>query len=171
MSNFTESIVELASLDWLQELGWHILAGPDIAPESPNAERDTFSQVVLSRRLRDALARLNPELPPEALEDAYRKVTRHAHPSLIANNRAFHNMLVNGVDVEYAGQDRIVGDRARLLDFEHVENNDWLAVNQFTIVENRHNRRPDLLLFVNGLPLGVIELKSRRRRRDHLERV
>ncbi|MCC7163590.1 MAG: type I restriction endonuclease subunit R [Anaerolineae bacterium] len=157
---FTESVVEQASLDWLHELDWNIAAGPETAPETLYAEREDFSQVVLERRLRDALARLNPHLPPEALQDAFNKLTRPAHPSLLANNRALHLMLVNGVTVEYAGDGRIVGDTARVLDFDHAVNNDWLAVNQFTIVENHHNRRPDIVLFVNGLPLAVIELKN-----------
>ena len=160
MPTFTESVVEDAALDWLHQLGYTILHGPAIAPGELACERDNYSQVVLPRRLRDALTRLNPQLPADALDDAYRKVTRPAHPSLIANNRAFHHALVNGVSVEYAGDGRIVHDQAWLVDFQNPANNDWVAVNQFTIIENGQNRRPDLLLFVNGLPLGIIELKN-----------
>ena len=157
---FTESVVEDAALAWLRELGYTIWHGPDIAPGELAAERDDYTQVVLPRRLRDALARLNPTLPADALEDAYRQVTRPAHPALIANNRAFYCLLVEGVSVEYARDGRIVHAQARLVDFENPQNNDWLAVNQFTVIENRFNRRPDIVLFVNGLPLGVIELKN-----------
>jgi len=158
--HFSESVVEDAALDWLHKLGYTILHGPDIAPSELAAEREDYAQVILPRRLRDAVTRLNPTLPPDALEDAYRKVTRPAHPALIANNRALHRMLVEGVSVEYASEGRIVHEQARLVDVEQPENNDWLAVNQFTIVENHFNRRPDVILFVNGLSLGVIELKN-----------
>jgi type I restriction enzyme R subunit len=160
VSHFTESVVEDAALAWLRELGYTIRHGPDIAPGELAAERDDYTQVVLPRRLRDALARLNPTLPADALEDAYRQVMRPAHPALIANNRAFYRLLVEGVSVEYARDSRIVHAQAQLVDFENPQNNDWLAVNQFTVIENRFNRRPDIVLFVNGLPLGVIELKN-----------
>jgi type I restriction enzyme R subunit len=160
LTQFTESVVEDAALDWLRELGYTLRHGPDIAPGELAAERDDYTQVVLPRRLRDALARLNPTLPADALEDAYRQVTRPAHPALIANNRAFYRLLVEGVSVEYARDGRIVHAQARLVDFENPQNNDWLAVNQFTVIENRFNRRPDIVLVVNGLPLGVIELKN-----------
>ena len=158
--NFAESVVEQAALAWLESLNWRVVSGPDIAPDELDAEREDYAQVILPRRLRDALTRLNPTLPADALEDAYRKVTRPAHPALIANNRALHRMLVEGVSVEYASDGRIVHEQARLVDFEQIENNDWLAVNQFTIIENQFNRRPDVVVFVNGLPLGVIELKN-----------
>jgi type I restriction enzyme R subunit len=160
MTGFTESIVEQAALAWLESCNWRVVAGPDIAPGELAAERDDYAQAVLSRRLRDALTRLNPTLPPDALEEAYRKITRPAHPALIANNRALHRMLVEGVNVEFTQDGRIVHEQARLIDFENADNNDWLAVNQFTITENHITRRPDIVLFVNGLPLGVIELKN-----------
>jgi type I restriction enzyme R subunit len=155
-----ESVVEDAALDWLHQLGYAILHGPDIAPGELGCERDDYGQVLLPRRLQDALTRLNPTLPANAIEDAYRKVMRPQHPSLVGNNRAFHRMLVDGVSVEYTGDGRLIHDQARLVDSENPENNDWLAVNQLTIVENGYNRRPDIVLFVNGLPLGVIELKN-----------
>ncbi len=160
MSRFTESTVEQAALDWLRDLGYSIAFGGDIAPGEPAAERDQYSEVILAARLRAALERLNPDVPPEALDDAFRRITRPASPSLVGNNRSFHRMLVDGIEVEYRRDDRIVGDRVRLIDFENPENNDWLAVNQFTVVENQHNRRPDIVIFINGLPLAVIELKN-----------
>ena len=104
---------------------------------------------------------LNPELPSEALDDAFRKVIALDNPSLVATNRAFHRMLVDGVEVEYRRPDgSIAGDRARLVEFDDLDANDWLAVNQFTVVESPHNRRPDIVVFVNGLPLAVVELKN-----------
>ena len=135
--------------------------GPDIAPDTPAAERADYGTVVLTNRLRFALARLNPELPDEALEDALRRLTRPAGATLEARNRDFHRMLVAAVPLEYVDPDgRVRGDQVRVLDFEEPDRNDWLAANQFTVVENRHERRPDIVLFVNGLPLAVIELKN-----------
>ena len=160
-SVFTESVVEEAALAWLEGLGYDVLHGPDIAPGQQKAERDVFGQVVLEERLRLALIRLNPTLPTEALDDAYRKLTRVDGPTLVARNRALHRILVDGVTVEYRRNvGSIAGAQARVLDFDDPDNNDWLAVNQFTVVENKANRRPDVVLFVNGLPLGVIELKN-----------
>ena len=135
--------------------------GPDIAPDAAAAERDDYGEAVLERRLRDALAALNPGAPGEAVDDAQRKLMRPEGPTLEARNRAFHRMLVNGVEVEYReGEGRVRGDVVRVLDFETPDRNDWLAVNQFTVSENRNTRRPDIVLFVNGLPLGIIELKN-----------
>ena len=161
MSRVTESVVEDAALGWLNGLGWSVAHGPDIAPDTLAAERADYGQVVLERRVRDALVQLNPTLPAEALEDAFRKLNRPEGTTLETRNRAFHRMLVEGVTVEYrVDQGAIRGAQARVIDFDVPANNDWLAVNQFTVVENNHERRPDIVLFVNGLPLGVIELKN-----------
>jgi type I restriction enzyme R subunit len=161
MSGVTESIVEQAALAWLESLGWSVKHGQDIAPDTLFAERRDYGQVILEQRLRDALVRLNPDLPAEALDDAFRRITRPEGPSLEARNRAFHRMLVDGVTVEYRRTDgSIAGAQAFVLDFDEPDNNDWLAVNQFTVAENKHTRRPDIVLFVNGLPLVVIELKN-----------
>ena len=161
MTTLTEADVEQAALEWLSGLGWQVLHGPDIAPDMAAAERDDYGQVVLDSRLRDALAELNSSLPATALDDAYRKLTRPEGSTLEARNRAFHRMLVDGVEVEYRdGDGRVRGDQIRVIDFENSDNNDWLAVNQFTVTENKNNRRPDVVLFVNGLPLGLIELKN-----------
>ncbi|GIW19420.1 MAG: DEAD/DEAH box helicase [Tepidiforma sp.] len=158
---FTESVVEQAALAWLEAIGWQIVRGPDIAPGASAAERASYEEVLLAPRLRDALARLNPTLPAEALEDAFRKLTRPEGADLLQRNRALHRMLVDGVTVEYRTADGAVrGGQARVIDFDDPANNDWLAVNQFTVVENKHERRPDVVLFVNGLPLVVIELKN-----------
>ena len=156
-----ESVVEQAALAWLEGLDWRIAHGPDIAPDTLGTEREDYSKVVLAHRLRDGLARLNPNLPEAALEDAFRQVMRPEGSTLESRNRAFHRMLVEGVTVEYrAGDGAIRGAQASVIDFETPANNDWLAVNQFTVVENKHERRPDVVLLVNGLPLGVIELKN-----------
>ncbi len=161
MSGFTESVVEQAALAWFKSARWSVKNGVEIAPGEPAAERDDYSQVVLARRLRDALARLNPTLPAEALEDAFRKLTRPEGPELIARTRALHRLLVDGVTVEYRAADGdIRGAQARVIVFDDVDANDWLAVNQFSVVENKHSRRPDVVLFVNGLPLAVLELKN-----------
>jgi type I restriction enzyme R subunit len=156
-----ESDVEEAALGWLDSLGYTPIFGPSIAPEEPAAERSNYQEAFLERRLRDALVNLNPNIPADALEQAFRKITRPESPSLIANNRAFHKMLVDGVEVEYQRFDgSIAGDRAKLIDFDDIDANDWLVVNQFTVLEEQHNRRPDAVIFVNGLPLAVLELKN-----------
>lgn len=161
MTSFNESNVEKAALDWLAGLGYAVLSGLDIAPGQVLAERETYSQVILERRLRQALQRLNPSIPHDALEDAFRKLTTPDSPSLVGNNHAFHRYLVDGVPVQYRRPDSsVAGDAARLLDFGHPTANDFVAVNQFTVVEDRCERRPDIVLFVNGLPLAVIELKN-----------
>ena len=161
MTAITEADIEQAALEWLSAVGWQVEHGPDIAPDTPKAERTDYGQVVLERRQRGALAKLNPGLPADALEDAHRKLTRPEGSTLESRNRAFHRMLVNGVEVEYreAG-DRMHGGQVQVIDFDETTNNDWLAVNQFTVSENRNTRRPDIVLFVNGLPLCVIELKN-----------
>ena len=161
MTGITEAVAEEAALDWLRDLGWQTAYGPDIGPDSPGAERDDHGQVVLEHRLRSALALLNPDLPADAIESAYRKLTRPEGSTLAARNRAFHRMLVWGVEVEYrTAEGAIRGAQAQVVDFERPTANDWLAVNQFTVTENKHTHRPDVVLFVNGLPLGVIELKN-----------
>ena len=156
-----EAIVEEATLSWLAELGYAIGAGPEIAPGEAAAERTSFADVILVGRLQDAIQRLNPKIPRDAQEEALRKVVRLDTASLIGNNRAFHRMLRDGVEVEYSRPDgSIAGDRVRLVDFARLAANDWFAVNQFTVVESQHNRRPDVVVFVNGLPLALIELKN-----------
>ena len=161
MTTITEADVEQVALEWLAGLGWGVAHGPDIAPGTPGAEREDFGEVVLEYRLRDALAALNPSVPVSALDDAYRKLIRPEGSTLATRNRAFHRMLVNGVTVEYRDvEGRVRGDQVQVIDFDDFSNNDWLAVNQFSVTENKNNRRPDVVLFVNGLPLGIIELKN-----------
>ncbi|MGB7910671.1 MAG: type I restriction endonuclease subunit R [Desulfobaccales bacterium] len=161
LNSFTESVVEQAALAWLESLGYTILSGLEIAPGESQAERANYGQVVLERRLRQALQRLNQRVPVDALEEAFRKLTLQDLPSLIANNHVLHRYLVEGVPVEYQRPDgSIGGDLVNVLDYDNPENNEFLAVNQFTVVEDRHERRADVVLFVNGLPLAVMELKN-----------
>ena len=157
----SESVVEQAALAWLESCGWNVAHGPKIAPDTPGAERADYGAVVLERRLRDALARLNPDLPAEALDDAFGKLTRPEGATVEARNRALHRMVVDGVTVEHrTGDSHIQGAQMCVVDFDAPSGNDWLAVNQVTMVENKHERRLDIVLFLNGLPLGLIELKS-----------
>ena len=155
-----ESDIEEASLAWFANLGYTVLHGPDIAPDTPDAERSSYKEVILEGRLRDAVTRLNSEIPADAQEEAIRKVLHPDSSALVQNNRAFHQMLADGIEVEYRQPDGTIrSGQVRLVDFDTPENNDWLAVNQFTVIETSE-RRPDIVLFINGLPLAVIELKN-----------
>ena len=160
VTGLNEADVEAAAVGWLAGLGWNVAHGTEVNPDAAPAERTDYSAVALAATLREALARLNPELPGETLSNAVRRLTHPEGATLEARNRAFHRMVVDGVTVEYRDDGRIRGAQARVIDFDDPANNDWLAVNQFTVVENKIERRPDVVLFVNGLPLGVIELKN-----------
>lgn len=158
---FAESDIEEAALEWLAELGYAIITGPDIAPDSKTPERTSYGDVTLSERLRAAVDRLNPALPVEARTDALRRIEQVEYPGLIEENRRLHRFMIEGVPVEFYGEDGVLkGDHVRLIDFDDPDANDWLAVNQLTVIENKVNRRPDIVLFVNGLPLVVVELKN-----------
>ena len=160
LNTVNELDIEKTALDWLAGMGYSVLHGPDIAPGTSDAERSRYEEVALTQRLRDAVARLNPNIPAESQEEAVQKVLSPNSPSLVQNNRTFHLMLVDGIEVEYREPDGTIrGDRVQLLVFDSPENNDWLAVNQFA-VKGESARRPDIVVFVNGLPLSVIELKN-----------
>ncbi|RMH20038.1 MAG: type I restriction endonuclease subunit R, partial [Gammaproteobacteria bacterium] len=163
MSGINESTLENTVLTWLENLGYDIEHGPDIAFDGVKPERDpsaNYTDVVLIDRLRESLERINPEIPCEAIDEAIRKITRPESPSLIENNQAFHRMLTDGVDVSWMADGGERHDKVWLLNVENSDDNDWLAVNQFTVVENKRERRPDVVLFINGLPLAVVELKN-----------
>jgi type I restriction enzyme R subunit len=160
MNFIAEQDIEDASLEILQELGYKIIYGPEIAPNGNNPERKNWDDIILIDRLRAAIDKLNPDIPEEGKEDAIKKVLRSTSHKLFQNNKIFHKYLTNGVEVEYRHNGRIKGDIVQLFNFEKPKNNEFLAINQFIIIENRKNRRPDILLFINGIPLVIIELKS-----------
>src|SRR3989304_9977345 len=144
-----ESDVEGVTLEILSELGHKILNGPDIAPDGIAPERQSYSDVVLVERLRVAVDRFNQSIPNEAREEAIKKVLRTESQQLIINNKSFHKKLVEGVDIEYRKKDgSIANDKVWLFDFKNPQNNEFLAVNQFTVLENKNNRRPDIILFI-----------------------
>ncbi|MFA5811236.1 MAG: type I restriction endonuclease subunit R [bacterium] len=159
---FTESVVEEAALSWFKNLGYAVKHGPEIAPGETAAERTDYGQVILEDRLRTAITRINGDtMPPDVYDDAIRKLIRTEHPNMVERNRRVHKMLTDGVEIEYCdGDGNVRGGLVQLIDYDNPANNDWLAVNQFTVTENKHNRRPDIVLFVNGLPLVLLELKN-----------
>jgi type I restriction enzyme R subunit len=162
-AGFIESDAEEAALGWLETLGYTVRHGPEIAYNVDGGERSDpgYRDTILQNRLDRALTRLNPGLPTAAIFDAYRKLLQVEAPNLLARNRALHRMIVDGVNVEYTRSDGSIGGaQARVIDFDRPEQNDWLAVDQFTVIEGQQNRRADIVVFVNGLPLGVVELKN-----------
>ena len=160
-TGIAESTVEEALLEWFDALGYQVLGGSEIAPGSLTGERNDYRDVILAGRLRGALKALNPGLHAEVLDEAFRKVVTHDSPSLVGNNRSFHRMLVDGAAVETRpGADGVTAKTVRLVDFDDPEANDWLVVNQFSVRGSRQARRPDVLVFVNGIPLADIELKD-----------
>ena len=155
-----ESDIEKAALDWFANLGYTVLHGSDITSDSPNAERSNYKDVILTQRLCDAVARLNPKIPSDTQQEVINKILNPDSQVLVQNNSTFHRRMVDGVEVEYQQEDgRTCGDRVKLIDFDTPDNNNWLAVNQFTVIGNSECR-PDVVLFINGLPLVVIELKN-----------
>ena len=160
-SNFCESHLEEATLEWFEELGYEIVFAPDIAPDGEYPEREDHSDVILSERLKEALTRINPKLQSDAIEDAFRQITIPQSPSLIMNNKAFQKMITDGIDVQVKQPDASYRtEKAYAFDFEKPLNNEFMVANQFTIVEHGVEKRPDVVAFVNGIPLVVIELKS-----------
>ena len=156
----TESDVEDLFLKLLSEIGYSIKFGPDISPGGNEQERE-YSEPILPERLRESLQLINSEIPDEAIDEAIRKIRKNESQDIVSNNHDFHNLLVNGIDIQYRKKDgSIKHDKVFLFDFNHMENNEFLAVNQFTIVEDKHERRPDIVLFVNGIPIVLIELKN-----------
>ena len=159
--NFCESHLEEATLEWFEELGYEIVFAPDIAPDGEYPEREDYSDVILNERLLEALARINPKLSNDAIEDAFRQIIIPQSPSLIMNNKAFQKMITDGIDVEVKQSDGSYRtEKAYVFDFEKPLNNEFMVANQFTIIEHGVEKRPDIVAFVNGIPLVVIELKS-----------
>src|SRR5690554_3691829 len=160
MTKITENNIELYAIEELENLGYSYIYGPDIAPESDAQERTSYDQVILTERLKNAIDRINPTIPPHAKEDALKQVLRIGSPDLLTDNEAFHRMLTEGVNVTYQKDGNQRGDKVKLIDFDEVDNNEFKVINQYTIIENNSNKRPDVILFVNGLPLVVMELKN-----------
>ncbi len=158
-NSITENEIEDIALSYLQNLGYSYLIGTDISPDGEHPERQ-YSEVVLITRLRDAIDKLNPVITQDAKEDALKKVMRTGSPNSLINNETFHKYITDGVDVEVRTDSGIRGEKVYIVDFSIPENNEFLAINQFTIIEGNQNKRPDIILFINGLPLVVIELKN-----------
>lgn len=160
MTRITENTIEAFAIELLDKLGYEYIYAPNIAPDGETPERETYEQVLLVERLQNAVKRINKSIPADAQSGAIKEIQRIASPELLANNEAFHRLLTEGIPVSKRidGDDR--GDRVWLIDFKNPYNNDFVVANQFTVVENNNNKRPDVILFVNGIPLVVIELKN-----------
>ncbi len=164
----TEEKIEKEALKILERLGWQILSGPEIGPEGSSERK--YDEVILTRRLSEAIAQLNPRLPASTIDEVVKKVSRHDHPEMLLDNHQFHQQLTDGVSVEYrASNAEVRTEQARVFDFENPENNEFVAVNQFTVINGDYHRRPDIVLFVSGLPLGIIEIKDPTDERATLE--
>ena len=160
MQKVTENDIELYAIEELEKLGFSYIYGPDIAPEGESQERASFDQVILTERLKRAIDRINPSIPHNAKEDALKQVLRIGTPDLLTDNETFHRMLTEGINVTCQKDGSQRGDIVRLVDFDNVDNNEYNVVNQFTVIEDNNNKRPDVILFINGIPLVVIELKN-----------
>jgi len=171
MSKITENAIEELCIELLEKQGYEYIYAPDIAPDSDNPQRSSFADVLLSRRLTDAVARINPTIPHDAQIEAIKEISRIHSPELLTNNETFHRMLTEGVKVSYQKDGNQRGDLVWLVDFANPENNDFVVANQLTVIENGVNKRPDVVLFVNGLPLVVIELKNPRMKMPRLNQL
>ncbi|WP_296618968.1 type I restriction endonuclease, partial [Marivirga sp.] len=152
MTKLTETHIEQLAIEELISLGYTYKLGPEIAPDSEHPERKSYKDVLLNARLLTAIQRINPSVPADAQNDAFKQIQRLNSPELLANNEAFHRMLTEGINVSYQKNSSPRGDLVWLIDFKNPENNEFLVVNQFTVIENGNNKRPDIILFVNGIP-------------------
>lgn len=162
MPKLCESSIEIMAIEELCDLGYTYIAGPDIAPDTLTPERKSYADVLLVERLKNAMLRINSNIPASTIDDAVKKILRISSPNLLTDNETFHKMLVDGVPVEYRKDGNLVGDYVKICDFgaEGIDNNEFLVINQYIVIENNNNKRPDILLFINGIPLVVIELKN-----------
>ena len=160
MTKITEKTIEKFAIELLEKQGYQYIYAPDIAPDSERPERKSYKDVLLIERLRNAIAQINPKIPIDSQQEALKEIQRINSPELLANNEVFHRMLTEGINVSYQKDGHQRGDLVWLIDFEQPENNEFMVANQFTVIENGNNKRPDVILFVNGLPLVVIELKN-----------
>jgi len=159
-NKITEDAVELLAIDLLEEQNYSYIFAPTIAPESDFPERQSFSDVVLIERLRNAIDTINHDIPPDARDQALKEVLNLPSQDLVVNNEAFHLMLADGIEVEYNVDGNLKGGKVWLIDYDDLNENDFLVCNQFTVIEENVNKRPDIVVFINGLPLVVIELKN-----------
>lgn len=160
-SNYTESELELAALEWFEQIGYEVATEPDVSPDSGNPIRESYGDVVLKERLMFALEQNNPSLPTDALEEALRQITIPQHPGWFENNHAFHRMVTEGVDVQVRQPDgSFKTEKIFIFNQKDPESNDFLVVNQFTVKQGKSTKRPDIVVFVNGLPIAVFELKN-----------
>ncbi|MHA1221672.1 MAG: type I restriction endonuclease subunit R [Candidatus Heimdallarchaeaceae archaeon] len=159
-----EDELEEAALDWLENLGYTKIYGSEIEPEGPYPERESFEETILKNRLEDSLRKINPNIPLENIKDVIKQITRISSPNLLIDNQSFHKMVTEGVTTEFSQDNRVKTAIVKIIDFDDPDNNDFLAVNQFTVIDKvdgiRYNRRPDVVLFINGIPVVVIELKN-----------
>lgn len=160
MTRITENIIEAFTIELLDKLGYDYIYAPDIAPDGDNKERDSYQQILLLNRIKKAVHRINPGIPDDAQNEVIKEIQRIATPELLVNNETFHRFLTEGIPISkrVEGDDR--GDRVWLIDFKNPYNNDFVVANQFTVIENGNNKRPDVILFINGIPLVVLELKN-----------
>lgn len=160
MMKITESEIEEFAINLLEKQGYRYVYGPDISPEGNNPLRDGFDEVILEEKLKAAIRRINPGISEEAEVDGLHRVKSRNFADPISDNEDFHKILTEGVNVVIRknGEDR--GDYIKLVDFDNIENNEFNVVNQFTVTQNNQNKRPDIILFVNGIPLVIIELKN-----------
>ena len=161
MTKLTESKIEQLAIELLQNHGYTWKWGPDIAPDGQAAERAAWDEVLLLHRLDDAVKRINPKVTDEALSDAIKQVKRINNPVLLTNNEIFHKVLTEGIKVSYRKDGEQRGEQVWLIDFKNITNNDFLVVNQFTVIENHNIKRPDLILFVNGIQIGRASCRER----------
>ena len=160
MKSITEDEIERYQLQLLNTLGYAYSNGYNVQPEGKQQERESFGDVILIDRLTRSISRINPTIPPNARQQAVREIFNIASPDLLNNNEIFHRYLTEGITVEYQKDGDTRGEQVWLIDWKNLDNNEFLAVNQFTVIEDNHNRRPDLVLFINGLPLVIVELKN-----------
>lgn len=160
MTKLFEDDIEQLAIEELQALGYHYIHGAAIAPDGEFPERSSYTDVILAERLKNAITKLNPSIPADAQQNAFNQIMRLNSPDLLTNNENFHSLLTDGVNVVYQKNGEERGDKVWLVDFQNPDNNEFLVINQYTVVENNNNKRPDVILFVNGLPLVVIELKN-----------
>jgi type I restriction enzyme, R subunit len=160
MPNITENAIEVFAIKLFEKLDYSHVYAPDIAPDGEHPERSRYDEVLLTQRLSTAVRRINPSIPLATQQAAIKEVARIHSPELLTNNEAFHRMLTEGVNISYQQDGNERGDLVWLIDFDNPNNNEFVVANQFTVIENNQNKRPDLVLFANGIPLVVIELKN-----------